>query len=80
MRLRIESANGALVNDYRICGGRVQVRSLDRAGQPIADTLGNWRMLEDGDIVLHHALRTPVSRWLRVRFGDAMWKHSAGSV
>lgn len=70
MRLRIESASGALVNDYRICDQRVQVRSLDPTGQPVPDPLGSWRMLDESDIALHHALRTPVSKWLRVRLGD----------
>ncbi len=76
MRLRIESANGALVNDYRVRGKRVEVRSLTPAGQPVPDVLGSWRQLDESDITLHHSLRTPVSKWLRVRFVDPMRKHS----
>ena len=75
--MRIEYASGILVNDYRICTQGVQVRSLDPAGQPIRDSLGSWRMLDEGDIALHHALRTPVSRWLRVRFRDPTRNYSA---
>ncbi len=67
MRLRIESANGSMVNDYCIFDGRVQVRSLQPSGQPVPGPLGDWKGLDKNDIALHHALRTPVSRWLRVR-------------
>ncbi len=74
MRLRIESASGALVNDYRIRGKSVEVRSLTPAGQPIPDSLGSWRMLDESDVALHHTLRTPVSKWLRVRLVDPMRK------
>ncbi len=67
MRLRIESANGSLVNDYCIFDGRVQVRSLQPSGRPVPGSLGDWKLLDKNDIALHHALRTPVARWLRVR-------------
>lgn len=71
MRLRIESRDGVLVNDYRICDGCVQVRSLDPSGEPVFGELGRWRPLDGSDIALHHALGTPVSNWLRVRVGTA---------
>ncbi len=74
MRLRIESASGALVNDYRIRDKSVEVRSLTPAGQPIPNSLGRWRMLDESDIALHHILHTPVSKWLRVRFVDPVRK------
>lgn len=70
MRLRIESESRAMVNDYRTQGRRVQVRSLDPAGQPIPGVLGSWRMLDEADLALHHALGTPVSKWLQVRCSD----------
>ncbi len=70
MRLRIESVDGSLVNDYRICYGSVQVRSLDPSGRPLSGVLGDWRMLDENDIALHEALRTAVSKWLRVRLAD----------
>ncbi len=74
MRLRIESASGALVNDYRIRGKSVEVRSLTPAGQPTPESLGNWRALDKSDIALHHTLHTQVSKWLRVRFVDPLRK------
>ncbi len=70
MRLRIESVDGALVNDYRTCDGAVQVKSLDPSGRPVPGPLGSWRVLEKSDIALHHALETAVSSWLRIRLGE----------
>jgi hypothetical protein len=69
MRLRIESADGSLVNDYRICDGGVHVKSLDPLGQAVSGSLGSWRVLDKGDIELHHALGTAVSQWLCMRLG-----------
>ena len=70
MHLRIESANGSIVNDYRVAGHSVQVRSLDCSGQPVRGALGSWRRLDRNDIALHRALGTPVSKWIQVRVGD----------
>jgi hypothetical protein len=69
MQLRLESADGMLVNDYRICDGSVQVRTLNGRGQPVIGALGKWRPVRPEDIALHHALGTVVSEWLRVRVG-----------
>jgi len=70
MRLRIESANGSPINDYRISNVYVQVRALDPSGHPYASWVSRWRTLDDSDIELHHALRTVVSKWLEVRLGS----------
>ena len=70
MRLRIESANGSPINDYRISNGCVQVRALDPSGHSYAGWTSRWRTLDDRDIRLHHALGTVVSTWLHVRLGS----------
>jgi hypothetical protein len=67
MRLRIESVNGSPMNDYRIQEGSVHVRVLEPNGRPYASPLGCWRVLDEEDIQLHHALGTVVSEWLRKR-------------
>jgi hypothetical protein len=69
MRLRIESVNGAPINDYRISDGWVEVRSLDPSGHAYPDGTSNWRVLDRNDIQAHRMLRTVVWRWLRVRLG-----------
>lgn len=68
--LRVEPASESLVNEYRTCAdGTVQSRLLDRAAHLYPGPLGSWRMLDDNDIALHHALGTVVSKWLQVRCG-----------
>jgi exonuclease I len=69
MWLRIESINGSPVNDYRISGGRVQVRVLDPYGHEYRGSESRWRMLDANDIQLHYALDTVVARWLDERIG-----------
>ncbi len=68
-RLRVESASGFVVNDYRILDGSVEVRTLVLSGQPFPGPLGRWRELDAADIARHHALETAVSKWLQVRAG-----------
>jgi hypothetical protein len=68
-RLRIESAGGSPINDYRICDDLVEVRSLDASGHRFPGRGSDWKILDDNDIQLHYALETVVSKWLRVRFG-----------
>jgi hypothetical protein len=70
-RLRIESVRGSPINDYRIKGGEVEVRVLTTSGHPYPDWSGRWRILDDNDIQLHHALGTIVSKWLQVRLDTA---------
>ena len=67
MRLRIESIDGSVVNDYRILSGRIQVRSLDPRGSPVNGELGKWRALDRNDVALHRALGTSVALWMQLR-------------
>ncbi len=78
-RLRIESAGGSPINDYRIRDGTVEVRWLDPQGHVYPSSLSRWRRLTANDIQLHHALKTVVSKWLRVRLGaeDAALERAA---
>ena len=70
MRLRIESADGSLVNDYRILRDHaLQVRSLDPRGNPIPGKLGKWKRLSENDLGIHRALGTPVATWMKLRLG-----------
>ncbi len=73
MRLRIESVDGALVNDYRTCDGAVQVKSLDPSGRPVPGPLGSWRVLETSHIALHHALETEFRAGLEFDLGRPEW-------
>jgi len=67
MRLRIEPVDGSTINDYRIEGGRLEVRTLDSSGQPSLGANSDWRPLDPTDIELHRALDTIVAKWLEVR-------------
>jgi hypothetical protein len=69
MRLRIESDNGAPINDYRISDCWIEVRSLDPSGHSYPGATSNWRVLDSSDIQAHRMLRTVVWRWLQVRLG-----------
>ena len=69
MRLRIESAGSAPMNEYVITQDHVAFRILDPSGQPYPGLISRWRELDDNDISLHHQLGTVVSEWLRVRLG-----------
>ncbi len=67
--LRIKS--GDSLNEYRITEGRVEFRSL-KHGCGYEHSWGTeWTSLTDAEIELHHALRTVVSRWMRVRLDSA---------
>ena len=70
MRLRIESADGSLINEYRIMDGRVEVRILDPGAGVYSAQQARWRTMDEKDIELHHALGTVVSKWLKVRLGS----------
>jgi len=70
MQLRIESVSGSPINDYRIKDGQVQVRSLAPAGDPYPGENSAWKILDERDIKLHHALGTVVWEWLQVRMAD----------
>jgi hypothetical protein len=65
--LRIPSANGSPVNEYRIYRGQIEFRSLDAEGKPFSPFKPGWRALDAGDIQLHFALKTTVAQWLLER-------------
>ncbi len=68
VRLRIDFGGGLPLNDYRIRGGLLEFRVLDKLGNPYTDGSSQWRVVHSNDIQLHHALGTVLSKWLRVRF------------
>lgn len=69
-RLRVEPPNSLFINDYRIHGGRIEVRTLDSVGHPFDLALSGWKALDDDDLHLHFALRTVVAQWLQDRLPD----------
>jgi hypothetical protein len=62
--LKIPSANGSPINEYRVSQGQIEFRSLDSQGKPFPHTGGSWTILDAGDLQLHFALNTAVARWL----------------
>lgn len=69
MRLQIESPEGLPVNEYRLVNGHAEFRVLPPSGCLDRSCTRDWKMLDENDIELHHALRTVVWRWLEVRVG-----------
>lgn len=61
--LRIESEDGAPVNEYRVRYGQVEFRILDFTGRPLT----RWHLLSDEEIQLHQNLHTVVADWLVAR-------------
>src|SRR5207249_974366 len=49
-----------IFNDYRLNRNQVELRTGN----------GAWRTLDEGDIQLHHAFHTEVSRWLVKELGN----------
>ncbi len=71
--LRVEVRDGSIFNEYRIRGGRLELRSVAGSSHQ-SRTATDWRGLDDNDIDLHRALGTVVSKWLPMRLamsGDA---------
>ncbi|HZU34122.1 MAG TPA: hypothetical protein VFB79_23630 [Candidatus Angelobacter sp.] len=62
--LRIASSDGAPANEYRIQQNTVEFRSVNADGRPYQHPNGQWRVLDDSEILLHFALQTPVAEWL----------------
>ena len=67
IRLRIETRGRSPVNEYRIMNGDVEFRLLDQAGRPYPGLAGEWKIMNENEIQLHHALGTVVSKWLQAR-------------
>ena len=64
-RLRIEPKRAAVINDYRIHDGHVEVRTLDPAGRPLDAQLSTWRSLNANELEQHFVLSTVVAEWLQ---------------
>ena len=67
-QLRIESANGAPVADYRIFEGYVEVRALNFSRPHLVETTGRWKRLTPTEISAHVKLCPVLGYWLRSRF------------
>lgn len=57
----VTSNDGAPDNHYRIRGRHVEFRSVASDGPPSEDRA--WRILDENELNLHFALRTPVAEW-----------------
>ena len=63
------SAPGQIVNDYRIRGGNLELRTKN----PELKLRRNiWRKLETDEVMVHLLLHTVVGRWLMERRGFHM--------
>jgi hypothetical protein len=61
--LIIIANDGAPANEYRIQQHSVEFRTVAANGKPHGNA-SKWRVLNDDEIQLHFALRTPVADWL----------------
>jgi hypothetical protein len=61
------SAPGRVVNEYRIHGGSLELRTWDPNAQSKAKL--RWRKLGTEEVMLHLLLNTVVGRWLMQRRG-----------
>ncbi len=69
-RLRIEPKRAPVINDYRVQGGQVEVRSLDPGGRPFDRQLSAWRPLNSNELELHFVLSTVVAKWLQHNYPE----------
>ena len=67
-QLRIESANGAPIADYRVFEGYVEVRPLNFSRLHLFETTGRWKRLTPTEITAHVKLCPVLGYWLRSRF------------
>jgi hypothetical protein len=65
MKLRLESRNGSPAKEYRIEGGNVEVRTLDRE----SDDVSVWSRLTPEQMSIHVKRNTVVASWLESRLG-----------
>ena len=63
------SAPGQIVNDYRIRGGNLELRTKN---PDLKSPKNNWRKLETDEVMVHLLLHTVVGRWLMERRGFHM--------
>ncbi len=71
--LRVESVNGLPINDYRIRGDEVEIRTFPSPrgkpvrARPARPMTAPWRTLSTDEILIHLSLKTPVAAWLKRR-------------
>jgi hypothetical protein len=65
--LRLEAEDHSGVEEYRIYEGVIEVRKLERSGEPITDDA--WQRLTHTQLAKHVNDNTVVARWLRHRIG-----------
>ena len=65
MKLRLESGNGSLAREYRIEGGKVEVRMFECD----SDHVRVWLRLTPEQLSIHVKRNTVVARWLERRLG-----------
>ena len=79
--LRVESVNGLPINDYRIRGHEVELRTFSSPGRkPMQGRAARpmtvpWRTLSADEIWVHLSLKTPVAAWLKRRMESRLGPH-----
>jgi len=70
MQLRLESGNGSPAKEYRVEGGKVDVRTLDPQGRSDRRRTGSvWWRLTPEQLSIHVERNTVVAQWLERRLG-----------
>jgi len=65
MSLRLETPDGAALEEYRIEGGAIEVRRLSHLGH----SSGGWRQLTPAQLTDHVNRKTLLAQWLLRRIG-----------
>jgi hypothetical protein len=68
VRLRLEAQDGSQIEEYRIYGGRVEVRNL-HSYDPDDPPDSNWRRVTQQQLRTHVERDTVVAEWLKRRLG-----------
>jgi hypothetical protein len=67
MNLRLKATDGSGIDEYRISEGTIEVRRVQRSGEPASDD--EWRVLTHRELADHVKHGTVVAQWLRKRIG-----------
>ena len=62
--LKLHQSDGSFADEYRVRAGRVEVRALDRNGEPYPG-YSHWTALTPEEIRLHFVKGTAVACWLK---------------
>ena len=68
VRLRLEAQDGSQIEEYRIDGGRVEVRNLCFCGLDDSSD-SNWHRVTQQQLRIHVERDTVVAQWLKRRLG-----------